>query len=84
MILPTTLLFGALGYLFYVSKKELAIDDHFTSDNTNENDDLYLEKVKEMTEYYMEVDRVLGKMGTHLQIARDQGHEAIAEWIESL
>lgn len=32
----------------------------------NEDDDLYLERVKEMTEYYMEVDRVLGKMGTHL------------------
>ena len=28
----------------------------------NEDDDRYLEKVKEMTEYYMEVDRVLSKM----------------------
>jgi hypothetical protein len=28
MILPTTLLFAALGYLFYTSKKELSIEDH--------------------------------------------------------
>jgi len=27
MILPTTLLLGALGYLFYNSKKELSIKD---------------------------------------------------------
>jgi len=26
MILPTTLLFGALGYLIYTSKKELSLD----------------------------------------------------------
>jgi len=26
MILPTTLLLGALGYLFYASKKELLLD----------------------------------------------------------
>lgn len=32
------------------------------NEKLNENDDLYLEKVKEMTEYYMEVDRVLSKM----------------------
>ena len=47
MILPTTLLLGALGYLFYNSKKELSIDLHNTTDNHNttetqkENDDLY-------------------------------------------
>jgi len=28
MILPTTLLLGALGYLFYTSKKELSLDQH--------------------------------------------------------
>ena len=39
MILPTTLLLGALGYLFYTSKKELSLDqlDH----KGKENDDLY-------------------------------------------
>ena len=28
MILPTTLLLGVLGYLFYNSKKELSLDNH--------------------------------------------------------
>ena len=39
MILPTTLFLGALGYLFYTSKKELSLDhlDH----KEKENDDLY-------------------------------------------
>ena len=41
MILPTTLLFGALGYLFYNSKKELSIDYQNTTENEKENDDLY-------------------------------------------
>ena len=42
MILPTTLLFGALGYLFYTSKKELLLDDEDTSsENSKETDDLY-------------------------------------------
>ena len=41
MILPTTLLLGALGYLFYNSKKELSIDLHNTKDYQKENDDLY-------------------------------------------
>ncbi len=40
MILPTTLLLGALGYLFYNSKKELSIDHHNTTENQKENDDL--------------------------------------------
>ena len=39
MILPTTLLLGALGYLFYTSKKELSLDHHETKEK--ENDDLY-------------------------------------------
>ena len=41
MILPTTLLLGALGYLFYNSKKELSIDHHNTTENQKVNDDLY-------------------------------------------
>ena len=42
MILPTTLLLGALGYLFYTSKKELTIVEHHDSiENQKENDDLY-------------------------------------------
>ena len=41
MILPTTLLLGALGYLFYTSKKELSLDDDNPLKNSKENDDLY-------------------------------------------
>ena len=41
MILPTTLLLGALGYLFYTSKKELSLDSHDHLENQKENDDLY-------------------------------------------
>ena len=41
MILPTTLILGALGYLFYNSKKELSIDNYNTKENQKENDDLY-------------------------------------------
>ena len=41
MILPTTLLFGALGYLFYTSKKELSLDHQDSIENQIENDDLY-------------------------------------------
>ena len=41
MILPTTLLFGALGYLFYTSKKELSLKDDAPLENSKENDDLY-------------------------------------------
>ena len=41
MILPTTLLLGALGYLFYSSKKELLLDQHSLTENLKENDDLY-------------------------------------------
>ena len=39
MILPTTLLLGALGYLFYSSKKELSWDR--LDPKEKENDDLY-------------------------------------------
>ena len=41
MILPTTLLLGALGYLFYNSKKELSIDHNDQLENQKEDDDLY-------------------------------------------
>ena len=38
MILPTTLLLGALGYLFYTSKKELSLDHHDYVEKQKEND----------------------------------------------
>jgi len=41
MILSTTLLLGALGYLFYTSKKELSIDHNNPTENQKEKDDLY-------------------------------------------
>ena len=41
MILPTTLLLGALAYLFYTSKKELSLDHHDPIENQIEKDDLY-------------------------------------------
>ena len=41
MILPTTLLLGVLGFLFYTSKKELSLDHNNPSVNQKENDDLY-------------------------------------------
>ena len=41
MILPTTFLLGALGYLFYTSKRELLLDHNDLMENQKENDDLY-------------------------------------------
>jgi len=41
MILPATLFLGALGYLFYNSKKELSLDHNEPIENQKENDDLY-------------------------------------------
>ena len=41
MIIPTTLLLGALGYLFYASKKEISLDPNETLENQIDNDDLY-------------------------------------------
>ena len=41
MILPATLLLGALGYLFYNSKKELSLEQDDPIENQKENDDLY-------------------------------------------
>ena len=43
MILPTTLLLGALGYLFYTSKKEVSLDNIDPLEKQKENDDLYKE-----------------------------------------
>ena len=40
MILPTTLILGALGYLFYTSKRELSLDHHEPLENQEKNDDL--------------------------------------------
>ena len=40
MILPTTILFGALGYLFYSSKKEISLDDSHL-EKSKESDELY-------------------------------------------
>lgn len=33
MILPTTLLLGAIGYLFYTSKKEISLDHNDPAEN---------------------------------------------------
>ena len=41
MILPTTLLLGALGYLFYTSKKEISVDQVDPNENQKETNDLY-------------------------------------------
>jgi len=41
MILPTSLLLGALGYLFYTSKKDLSLDNIESIENQKEKDDLY-------------------------------------------
>ena len=41
MILPTTLILGALGYLFYSSKKELSLDHQDPLENKKKDDDLY-------------------------------------------
>jgi len=41
MILPTTLFLGALGYLFYTSKKEFSLNDDAPLENLKDNDDLY-------------------------------------------
>ena len=41
MILPTTLLFGVLGYLFYASKKEVLLTDDSPLENKKVKDDLY-------------------------------------------
>ncbi len=41
MILPTTIILGALGYFFYSSKKEFSLDHHNPVEHQKENDDLY-------------------------------------------
>ena len=41
MILPATLLLGALGYLFYTSKREISLDYYDLVESKKEKDDLY-------------------------------------------
>ncbi len=44
MIIPFTLLFGAIGYLYYKSKNEVSLaecDEFVTSSDQIEEDDLY-------------------------------------------
>ena len=41
MVLPITLLLGALAYLFYNSKKQLSLDHLEEIENQKEMDDLY-------------------------------------------
>ena len=41
MIFTTTLLLGAIGYLFYSSKRELSLDHHDLIENKKDKDDLY-------------------------------------------
>ena len=41
MILSTTLLLGALGYLLYNSKKEYSLNHHNSIENQKENEDLF-------------------------------------------
>ena len=41
MILPATLLLGALGYLSYTTKKEIPLDNYGPIEKPKENDDLY-------------------------------------------
>ena len=43
MILPTTLLLGALGYLIYTSKSKLSINHQDFIENQKENDDLNID-----------------------------------------
>ena len=43
MIIPIALLFGALGYLFYTSKKKLLLDHHASLEKPNDNDELFKE-----------------------------------------
>jgi len=52
MILPTTLLLGALGYLFYTSKKEISLDHHELIENQKEN-------LKEVIQVQIQVDYLL-------------------------
>ena len=41
MILPTILFFGALGYFFYTTKKEIVLDDDTPIENSKVNNDLH-------------------------------------------
>ena len=41
MIIPFTLFFSLLGYLFYKSKEEVSLIDDLDKDKIDENEDLY-------------------------------------------
>ena len=41
MILPTTLLLGALGFFFYTSKKEISLEHNAHIENQKDNNELY-------------------------------------------
>ena len=41
MVIPITLLFGALGYLFYKTKEEVSLVDELPEEKYKDEDDLY-------------------------------------------
>ena len=41
MFLPATLFIGALGYLFYSTKKEVLLDTDAPSENSIDNENLF-------------------------------------------
>jgi len=41
MIISFTLFFGALGYIFYMSKEEVSLIDEISTEKTKEDEDLY-------------------------------------------
>ena len=41
MMFPVTIILGALGYLFYKTKKEVALVDDLTLDESGDEDYLY-------------------------------------------
>ena len=41
MVIPFTLFFGFLGYLFYKSKEEVSLIDDLSQGNLNDDEELY-------------------------------------------
>ena len=41
MIIPFTLFFSLLGYLFYMSKEDVSLIDEISTEKTKEDEDLY-------------------------------------------
>ena len=41
MIISFTLFFGAISYLFYMSKEEVSLIDEISTEKTKEDEDLY-------------------------------------------